>query len=101
MAATPPPRIDRGMIAARLAAIFIGLIGCLGGLIIGALKGFGAPQLAGIYVLLTLFIWGLNGFFFRRLALGIPSLLLFSLALFGVLFLIGYFHAVVVAPWLS
>jgi NAD(P)H-quinone oxidoreductase subunit 6 len=54
-----------------------------------------------LYLALTAFLWGLNGFAFRRLPLsGIP-LFLFSAALFGVLFLLGYFVGAVAGPFLG
>src|SRR3954468_7922958 len=54
-----------------------------------------------LYLALTAFLWGLNGFAFRRLPLsGIP-LFLFSAALFGVFFLLGYFVGAVAGPFLG
>ena len=54
-----------------------------------------------LYLALTAFLWGLNGFAFRRLPLsGIP-LFLFSAAAFGVLFLLGYFVGGVAGPFLG
>ena len=98
--ADTPPRALRGFIAARLAAIAIGFAGGILGLGYALLRGFGGWQVFGLYLLLTLFVWGLNGFFFRRIALGWASLPLFSAAAFGVLVLLGYFHVVILGPWL-
>jgi NAD(P)H-quinone oxidoreductase subunit 6 len=54
-----------------------------------------------LYLALTAFLWGLNGFAFRRLPLsGIP-LFLFSAALFGVFFLLAYFVGAVAGPFLG
>src|SRR5882672_2242528 len=58
-----------------------------------------AGTLALQYVALTAIIWGLNAFLFRRLALSWVSLPLFSLATFGVLFLLGYFGQEIVLPF--
>ena len=99
--ADTPPRFPRGFIAARLTAIAIGFVGGVLGLGYALLHGFGGVQVFGLFLLLTLFIWGLNGFFFRRLSLGWASLPLFSAAVFGVLVLIGYFVGIVLAPWLA
>jgi NADH-quinone oxidoreductase subunit J len=97
--AVPAPRLERGLIAARLAAIAVGFAGGILGLVFALLGGFGALQLLGLFVLLMLFIWGLNGFFFRRLPLGWVSLPLFTVAVFGVLALLGYLAFDVVRPW--
>ena len=84
----------------RVLAIFLGL-----GLIALAplLRHFVALQLryvlAAQYLGLTSILWGLNRFFFRRLPLRGPLLFLFSLAIFGVLFLLGYFATAVVFPF--
>src|SRR3954454_3984817 len=54
-----------------------------------------------LYLALTAFLWGLNGFAFRRLPLsGIP-LFLFSAAAFGILFLLGYIVGGVAGPFLG
>jgi NAD(P)H-quinone oxidoreductase subunit 6 len=54
-----------------------------------------------LYLALTAFLWGLNGFAFRRLPLsGIP-LFLISAAAFGVLFLLGYIVGGVVGPFVA
>jgi len=52
-----------------------------------------------LYLAVTLFIWGLNGFAFRRLPLSGISLFLFSAAAFGVLFLLGYLVGAVAGPF--
>jgi NADH-quinone oxidoreductase subunit J len=52
-----------------------------------------------LYLALTLFIWGLNAFAFRRLPLSGPALFLFSAAAFGVLFLLGYLLGGVAGPF--
>ena len=55
----------------------------------------GAVPLGGTlaleYVAVCCVVWGLNAFLFRRLALSWFSLLVFSAAVFGVLFFIAYF----------
>ena len=60
----------------------------------------GLPFLmAAQFVGLTAILWGLNRFFFRRLPLSGAVLVLFSVAIFGVLFLLGYFTTEVVLPF--
>ena len=54
-----------------------------------------------LYLAVTLFIWGLNGFAFRRLPLSGFFLLLFSAAAFGVLFLLGYLVGGVAGPFVA
>jgi NADH-quinone oxidoreductase subunit J len=88
---------------AILASLLLGL-----GVVVARLLARGSSTLASdvvfflaLYLALTAFLWGLNGFAFRRLPLsGIP-LFLFSAALFGVLFLLGYFVGAVAAPFLG
>jgi NADH-quinone oxidoreductase subunit J len=55
--------------------------------------------LFGQYLGLVGIVWGLNGFFFRRLPLRGFLLLIFSGAIFGVLFLLGFFLKDVVGPF--
>jgi NADH-quinone oxidoreductase subunit J len=88
---------------AILASLLLGV-----GVVVARLLARGSSTLASdvvfflaLYLALTAFLWGLNGFAFRRLPLsGIP-LFLFSAALFGVLFLLGYFVGAVAAPFLG
>ena len=54
-----------------------------------------------LYLALTAFLWGLNGFAFRRLPLSGAPLFLFSAALFGVFFLLAYFVGAVAGPFLG
>jgi NADH-quinone oxidoreductase subunit J len=78
------------------------------GVILARLFAHATPTLAinvvfflALYLALTAFLWGLNGFAFRRLPLtGIP-LFLFSAAAFGVFFLLGYFVGGVAGPFLA
>jgi NAD(P)H-quinone oxidoreductase subunit 6 len=84
----------------RLLAMVGGLAIGLGALILRLSQGqgLGPATLAILFLALTLFLWGLNAFAFRRVALGGFTLLLFSAAVFGVLFFLGYFLADVIAP---
>jgi NAD(P)H-quinone oxidoreductase subunit 6 len=85
----------------RFAAMMVGLIvgvGALGARLIAG-KPIGVVTLLVLYLAVTLFIWGLNGFAFRRLPLSGPALFLFSAAAFGVLFLLGYLLGGVAGPF--
>lgn len=86
---------------ARLGALFLGLALLLGSVV--AHKFFGlqtAPTILVQYLAVMAAVWGLNGFLFRGLPLSLPvSLPLFSLAIFGVLFFLGYFASEVVGPF--
>jgi NADH-quinone oxidoreductase subunit J len=85
----------------RFAAMMVGLIvgvGALGARLI-ARQPIGFFTLLVLYLALTLFIWGLNAFAFRRLPLSGPALFLFSAAAFGVLFLLGYLLGGVAGPF--
>src|SRR5436853_7783632 len=89
--------IVRGLVL--LAGLFIGIGGLIARLLSGRPLGVGTYLI--LYLALTAFIWGLNGFAFRRVALGAVSLLLFSGAAFGVLFLLGYFVGGVAGPFVA
>jgi len=58
------------------------------------------PTIAAQYVGTVAIVWGLNGFLFRTLPLSGFLLLVFSAAVFGVLFLVGYFFQSVAGPFL-
>jgi NAD(P)H-quinone oxidoreductase subunit 6 len=86
---------------ARLGVLAIGLAGIVGAALLNRFAHLGlAPTLALEYVAVTCVIWGLNGFLFRTIPLSGLSLLVFSAAAFGVLFLVAYFVGDVVAPFL-
>ena len=100
----PPPRDPRrtlieGLI--RFAAMMVGLIvgvGALGARLISG-QPLGLATLVVLYLAVTILLWGLNGFAFRRLPLSGPVLFLFSAAAFGVLFLLGYLLGGVAGPF--
>jgi len=98
----PEPRraIVEGLlrIAAMLAGLMVG-VGALGSRLLSG-RPLGATTLVALYLAVTLFLWGLNGFAFRRLPLSGPLLFLFSAAAFGVLFLLGYLLGAVAGPFL-
>jgi NADH-quinone oxidoreductase subunit J len=86
----------------RLAVLAAGLLVLAGAGLMHALGQLSAgmtvfAQYAGVVGI----VWGLNGFFFRRLPLRIwpPTLPIFSAAIFGVLFLLGFFLKEVVGPF--
>jgi NAD(P)H-quinone oxidoreductase subunit 6 len=101
-----PPGALREAAVRGLAILASLLLG--GGVILARLFSRAPATLAtsvvfclALYLALTAFLWGLNGFAFRRLPLsGIP-LFLFSAAAFGVLFLLGYFVGGVAGPFLG
>jgi NAD(P)H-quinone oxidoreductase subunit 6 len=102
--AAPPARDPRRALIEgllRFAAMMVGLIvgfGTLGARLISG-RPLGAITFVVLYLAMTLFIWGLNGFAFRRLPLSGPTLFLFSAAAFGVLFLLGYLIGSVAGPF--
>jgi NAD(P)H-quinone oxidoreductase subunit 6 len=84
----------------RLAVLAAGFFLLVAASILHALGNVGTgvaifAQYAGVVGI----IWGLNGFFFRRLPLTGFLLLVFSGAVFGVLFLLGFFLKDVVGPF--
>jgi NADH-quinone oxidoreductase subunit J len=84
----------------RLAVLFAGLLLLVGAGIAHAAEKLGTPwTLAAQYFGVMGIVWGLNGFFFRRLPLSRFTLPVFSAAAFGVLFLIGFFLKDVVGPF--
>jgi NADH-quinone oxidoreductase subunit J len=84
----------------RLAVLFAGLLLLVGAGIAHAAEKLGTPwTLAAQYLGVMGIVWGLNGFFFRRLPLSRFTLPVFSAAAFGVLFLIGFFLKDVVGPF--
>src|SRR5260370_7486436 len=83
----------------RLAVLFAGLLLLVGAGIAHAAGKLGTPwTLAAQYLGVMGIVWGLNGFFFRRLPLPGFTLAIFSAAPFGVLFLIAFFLKDVVRP---
>jgi len=102
---TQRPREPRRAIVEGLIRVFFMLAGLMVGVgVLGArlLSGrpLGAIALVALYLAVTAFLYGLNGFAFRRLPLGFgPALFLFSAALFGVLFLLGYLLGGVAGPF--
>lgn len=101
----PRARDPRRSIVEGLIRVFFMLAGLMVGVgVLGArlLSGrpLGAIALVALYLAVTAILYGLNGFAFRRLALGFgPALFLFSAALFGVLFLLGYLLGSVAGPF--
>ena len=85
----------------RLAVLFAGLLVLAGASLAHA---FGvlptAPTIAAQYLGVVAIAWGMNAFLFRRVPLSGLTLLVFSAAAFGVLFLIGYFLQSVAGPFL-
>ena len=101
----PRRNIVEGLV--RIGAMLVGLmvgVGALGARVLSRgphSAGIDALTFLAVYLALTLFIWGLNGFAFRRLPLTGPALFLFSAATFGVLFLIGYLLGGVAGPFVA
>jgi NAD(P)H-quinone oxidoreductase subunit 6 len=86
---------------ARLGVLALGLAGMVGAAVLNRFAGLGvALTLLLEYAGVCAVVWGLNPFLFRRLALGGATLLLFSAAVFGVLFFVGYFLLGVAGPFL-
>jgi len=85
----------------RLGVLAAGLAGIVGVAVLNRFAHLGlAPTLLLEYFAVTCVIWGLNGFLFRTVPLSGLSLLVFSAAAFGVLFLVAYFVGAIVAPLL-
>jgi NADH-quinone oxidoreductase subunit J len=85
----------------RLAVLSAGLFVLVGASLMHAFAGLPTGlTIFAQYLGVTGIVWGLNGFFFRRVPLSGFLLLVFSGAIFGVLFLIGFFLKDVVGPWL-
>ena len=86
----------------RLAVLVAGLLVLAGASLLHALgKLPTAPTIAAQYFGVVGVVWGLNGFIFRNLPLsGWFSLPVFSAAVFGALFLVGYFFQSVAGPFL-
>ncbi|HYV65583.1 MAG TPA: NADH-quinone oxidoreductase subunit J [Myxococcales bacterium] len=85
-------------IAAILAGLMVG-VGALGAHLVSG-RPLGAAAIVALYLAVTLLVWGVNGFAFRRLPLSGAALFLFSAATFGVLFLLGYLLGGVAGPFL-
>jgi NADH-quinone oxidoreductase subunit J len=84
----------------RLGVLGLGLFGIVGAGLAHKLVPLGIwPTLVLEYFAVTCVVWGLNGFVFRRFPLSGAILLVFSAALFAVLFLVAYFLRGVVAPF--
>ena len=85
----------------RLGVLAAGLAGIVGAAVLHWFAHLGLGYtLALEYLAVTCVVWGLNGFLFRTLPLSGLMLLVFSAAVFGVLFLVAYFLGDVVAPFL-
>ncbi len=85
----------------RIGVLALGLAGIVGAALLHRLAGLGLGWTLGLeYVAIVCVVWGLNGFLFRTLPLSGFSLLVFSAAAFGVLFLVAYFVGDVVGPFL-
>ena len=81
-----------------LAGLMVG-VGVLGSRLLSG-QPLGVLTFVALYLAVTAFLYGLNGFAFRRLPLGFgPGLFLFSAAAFGVLFLLGYLVGGVAGPF--
>jgi len=86
---------------ARLAVLGAGLLLLAGAGLAHALGYLPTlPTLLLQYAGVIGVVWGLNGFVFRRLPLSGFLLILFSAAVFGALFFIGYFLQSVAGPFL-
>jgi len=84
----------------RLGVLALGLFGIVAVAVLHQFAHLGMGLTLGLeYVALTCAVWGLNGFLFRRLPLSGLILLVFSAALFGVLFLVAYFVRGVLGPF--
>ena len=100
--AVAPQRTAAAPFRERILAILAGLILIGGAPLLRQLAGTGVSVvLAGQFIGLTAVLWGLNRFFFRRLPLSGFLLVLFSVAVFGVLFLLGYFATEIVLPFVG
>jgi NADH-quinone oxidoreductase subunit J len=85
----------------RLAVLGAGLLLLVGAGLAHALGPLPtAPALAVQYVGVVGIVWGLNAFVFRRLPLSGLLLLIFSAAIFGALFLVGYLFQSIAGPFL-
>ncbi len=85
----------------RLGVLALGLAGIVAVAVAHKLAHLGlAPTLLLEYAAITCVVWGLNGFVLRTLPLSGGTLLVFSAALFGVLFFVAYFLRGVLAPFL-
>jgi NAD(P)H-quinone oxidoreductase subunit 6 len=81
-----------------LAGLMVG-VGVLGARLLSG-QPLGPVAFFALYLAVTAFVFGLNGFLFRRLPLGYgPGLFLFSAAIYGVLFLLGYLVGGVAGPF--
>ena len=85
----------------RLGILALGLAGMVAAAVLNRFAGlaFGWTLLIE-YVAVVCVVWGLNPFLFRRLPLEGATLLLFSAAVFGVLFFLAYFLLGVAGPFL-
>lgn len=84
----------------RLGVLALGLAVMVGAALLHRFAHLGlAPTLLIEYVAITCVVWGLNGFVLRTLPLSGFTLLIFSGAAFGALFLVAYFVKGVLAPF--
>ncbi|MCA1825752.1 MAG: NADH-quinone oxidoreductase subunit J [Myxococcales bacterium] len=85
----------------RLGVLALGLFGIVAVAALHRFAHLGIGLTLGLeYVAVTCVVWGLNAFVFRRLPLSGLTLLVFSAAVFGVLFLVAYFVGAVLGPFL-
>ena len=78
----------------RLGVLALGLLGIVAVALLHRFAHLGLE-----YAAITCVVWGLNGFVLRTLPLSGATLLVFSAAVFGVLFLVGYFVRDVLGPF--
>src|SRR5205814_2131479 len=84
----------------RLGVLALGLLGIVAVALLHRFAHLGLGLTLGLeYAAITCVVWGLNGFVLRTLPLSGATLLVFSAAVFGVLFLVGYFIRDVLGPF--
>src|SRR5438132_1593983 len=84
----------------RLGVLALGLLGIVAVALLHRFAHLGLGLTLGLeYAAITCVVWGLNGFVLRTLPLSGATLLVFSAAVFGVLFLVGYFVRDVLGPF--
>ena len=86
----------------RLGVLALGLLGIVAVALLHRFAHLGLGLTLGLeYAAITCVVWGLNGFVLRTLPLSGATLLVFSAAVFGVLFLVGYFVRDVLGPFMT
>lgn len=84
----------------RLGVLALGLLAMIGAAVLHKFVHLAlTPTLLIEYAAVTGVVWGLNPFLFKRVPLGGATLLLFSAAVFGVLFFVAYFLLGVAGPF--